>query len=205
MPRNNAREYRVMPVMVARAAEGEDPSLYRVEGYATTFEEPYVLYRDYDGNDISEVIDKDAFVGCDMEDVIFQFDHAGRVYARTSNGTMTLETDEHGLKVTADLSTTSNARNMYEDIQAGLITQMSFAFTIADDKYDKETKTYRVKKIGKLYDVSAVSIPANPGTDISAARKRSLDGVIREQLAERRAEKVRQVKIDMLRRRLQGD
>ena len=123
-------------------------------------------------------------------------------YARNKNGTLQLEVDEHGLKVRADLGTTERTRDLYEDIQAGLIDQMSFAFTIEEESYNKDTHTFRVMKIRKLYDVSAVSIPANPGTDISAKRQKDLDGVIEEERAERLAEEKRQEQLKLIKIRL---
>lgn len=200
MPKRNEREYRMMPVMQIRAeeqAEGQEKS-YKVRGYASTFNEPYVLYEDYDGQKIFEQIHPNAFDDADTSDVIFQFDHAGMVYARSSNGSLTVGTDDHGLWVEADLGLTEESRKIWEAISVGLITRMSFCFTILDSEWDEKTKTDTITRIGKLYDVSAVSIPANPGTEISTARKRFLDGVIREKRAERLAAEERAKKIKIL-------
>lgn len=172
------REYR--SALEFRAAENED---YIVEGYATTFNDPYVLY-ECDGLDYSEQIDRHAFDEADMRDVILQFDHSGRVYARIKNGTLFLSVDDHGLKVRADLSRTENSRNLYEDIKAGLVSEMSFAFTVAADEYNHETRTRTITKIKKVYDCSVVSIPANPNTSISA--RDYFNGVIEAEAAERR-------------------
>lgn len=196
MPKRAEREYRAMPVMQIRAAEGEGKT-YKVRGYASTFNEPYVLYEDLDGA-IYEQIAPSAFDGCDMSDVIFQFDHAGMVYARTSNGSLTVGTDEHGLWVEADLGLTEEARKIWEAISVGLITRMSFCFTITGSEWDEKSKTDTITEIGKLYDVSAVSIPANPGTEISTARKRFLDGVIQEKRAERLAAEARARRIKIM-------
>lgn len=68
----------------------------------------------------------------------------------------------------ADLSRTDLARGLYQDISAGMITKMSWAFTVAEESYDRETHTRTILKIKKVYDVSAVSIPANNDTEISA-------------------------------------
>lgn len=191
-----------MAVMsVKRASEAaESAPTYRVEGYATTFNDPYLLMQDGDEK-LYEQIDSRAFDGCDMSDVIMQYDHEGRVFARTSNGTLTLTVDEHGLKVEADLSTTSTARAMWEDINAGLVTRMSFAFTVDAHEFDPESSTDTITAIGKLYDVSAVSIPANPGTDISARSATFFNGVIEEKRAERLAAQKRAQKIKLLRTR----
>lgn len=206
MPKNDKREYRSMPVMAVERAEGEETPSYKVRGYASTFNEPYVLYEDFDGTEIKEVIDPHAFDETDMDDVIMQYDHMGMVFARTRNSSLAISIDEHGLLVEADLSLTQDSRRMWEAINTGLVDRMSFCFVIADDgeKFDKATKISRITKISKLYDVSAVSIPANPGTEISAARKRFLDGVIEEERTERSAAeaKAKRIKILQMKARL---
>ena len=103
-----------------------------------------------------------------MSDVIMQYEHTGRVFDRQSNKTLILEPDAKGLFVAADLSKTDLARGLYQDIDAGMITKMSWAFTVAEESYDRETHTRTILKIKKVYDVSAVSIPANNDTEISA-------------------------------------
>lgn len=192
MPIRNDREYRKAELFEAQ----EDN--YIVEGYASTFA-PYVLYREGDV-EIREQIDPHAFDESDMSDVIFQYDHEGRVYARQSNGTLEVNIDDHGLKVRADLSKTEGARQLYEEIKSGMITQMSFAFSIAEDEYDKKEHLRTVRKIRKLYDVSAVSIPANPGTEISA--RSYAEGVIEQERLERAAAEERERKVKELKLRL---
>ena len=96
----NERQYRTLTATLAplkRADEGgEEPkkrfdSDYYVEGYASTFNDPYPIYCDFAGNEYLEIISPDAFREADMSDVILQYDHEGRVYARTSNGTQLIE------------------------------------------------------------------------------------------------------------------
>lgn len=184
----NGREYRTMTMSV-RAASDDNGEMI-VEGYATTFNQPYLLYdwRDYK---VMEQIHPDAFKDCDMTDVIMQYDHDGRVFARNKNGTLTLSVDTTGLKVTADLSGTDLGRQLYQEIKGGYTDKMSFGFTVAEDQRvsvvdrekNVETVTRTITKIKKLYDVSAVSIPANDGTSISA--RRTADGVIEQLKAER--------------------
>lgn len=175
------REYRNIATFEVRAKEDEGEK-YIVEGYATTFNDPYVLYDD--GNiKIMEQIDKKAFDGADMTDVLFLYNHEGRVFARQKNGSLELRIDEHGLYVRADLGLTEESRRMYEDIKAGLVDQMSWAFTVDKESYDKKTRTRTIESVRKVYDVSAVSIPANPNTEISA--RSFVDGVISEEKAER--------------------
>lgn len=153
---------------------------YRVEGYATTWN-PYVLYES-DGIQVYEQIERSAFDEADMSDIIMQYDHEGKVLARTSNGSLNIQVDDRGLFVSADLSRSTASREMYEEIKAGLVTKMSWAFTVAEKEYSKESRTLRIKKVKKVYDVSAVSIPANDGTDISA--RSFFDGVIEEEKQE---------------------
>lgn len=183
----NEREIR-SAVEFRTAEDGE----YIVEGYATTFNDPYVMM-EFDGIQYKEEVDRNAFDGADMNDVIFQYDHAGKVFARQKNGTLFLNCDDHGLHVRADLSKTEASRQMFEEIKSGLISEMSFAFTVAEDAYNNETRTRTITKIKKVYDVSAVSIPANPSTNISA--RSYFDGVIEVERAERLAAEERKAQI----------
>lgn len=189
MPVKSDREYRSMELRAAVREENEQSFI--VEGYATTFGDTYELYRD--GNYIvKENVDRNAFANTDMTDVVFQIDHEGRVYARTRNGSLGLEIDEHGLKTRTDLGLTESSRSVYEDINAGLYDRMSFAFTVTKDSYAEEEQsdgsvilTRTILEVGKLYDVSAVSFPANPYTAISARSKDAIDGEIKRIEAER--------------------
>ena len=186
----NDREYRCfIPLKPERREEGEEPS-YIVEGYASTFE-PYVLFEE-EGIQYNECIDPKAFDGCDMSDVVFLKDHTGTVMARTKNQTVQLMVDSHGLKTRVDLSKSKCAREMYEEIGNGLYDQMSFAFTVEEDSYDRATHTRTILKFRKIYDVSAVGFPANPGTEIGVSARSILDGAIQEERAERLAEEKRQ-------------
>ena len=189
----SGRQYRTMQMS---AKEDEE---YRVQGYATTFNEPYLLY-EYDDVKVYEQISEKAFDDCDMSDVIMQYDHEGRVFARISNNTLSLNVDDRGLLIDANLGGTELGRGLYEDIQGGYITKMSFGFTVDEDEIEEVRSdegvivTRTITKIGKLYDVSAVSIPANDMTEISA--RGFCDGVIAEIEAERlqRAEKEKRIK-----------
>ena len=174
-----------MELLLPAAANRRFDTEFYVEGYATTFEQPYVLY-EVDGVQYKEVIDRRALDGADLSDVIMQYDHGGRVFARTGrSNTLLVEPDSHGLFVAADLSKTGQARSLHEDISAGLITKMSWAFTVREDSYDRETHTRRILSIRKVFDVSAVSMPANPATEISA--RSYFDGVIEAERQERLA------------------
>ena len=166
------RQVRTIEIRAAPDAERQ----YIVEGYATTFDSPYLLWTDQmTGTEYREIISRAALEGADMSDVLMLYNHGGRVLARTGNGSLSLAPDEHGLRIRADLSLTQAARDMYADISSGLITQMSWAFDVKVSEYDRETHTDKILRIGKVYDVSAVACPANEQTEISArARAQSM-------------------------------
>ena len=188
------REYRKM---ILEVKEAEDNNDYEVKGYATTFDEPYTLYGIGDGKVVKEQVSKDAFLNTDRSDTIMQYDHEGRVFARVSNDTLKLTVDDHGLLVEAYLGGTEIGRNLYEEIKGGYTNKMSFGFTVTDDDFVEADYGYlrTIKAIGKLYDVSAVSIPANDFTEISA--RSHCDGVIAEIEAERlRLEEERKAKAE---------
>ena len=171
------REYRSMDLRFP-----EEQS-FMVEGYASTYE-PYKLLT-IDGVDYFERIEPTAFDGADLTDVVFRVDHEGRVYARTSAGTVQLWHDEHGLGQKTDLSKTQAARDLFADIEAGNYPKMSFAFTVAEDHFDKATNTRVIDRIAKVFDVSPVSFPANPTTELSVSTRDYFNGVIEAEKAER--------------------
>ena len=191
---NEGRQYRNIDVSsFERRAEDEKKD---VSGYATTFNQPYELFRDaFEGvvYIVEEQIDRNAFSETDMSDVIMQYDHEGRVFARTSNGTLELDPDDHGLHIRADLGGTEIGRQLFEEIEGGYTTKMSFGFRVGSDKREQTEErdengvtTIRVLRtiltISRLYDVSAVSLPANDATSISA--RTFCDGVIAEVMEE---------------------
>lgn len=186
----NQREYRDLYGTFNAIPKKEDGGgAYTVEGYATTFDQPYDLYED-----VKECIRSTALDGADMSDVIFQLNHADKPLARLRNGSLELTRDEHGLKVSAYLGGSQEGRNLYESIANGLIDRMSWGFTVPEGgwEYDAETRTSYINKVSKVFDVSAVSLPANEDTEIHA--RSYLDGVIeaeRQELLERDQEQRR--------------
>lgn len=197
MPKKENREYRSMLLdIVRRAGEESQDEKKRVEGYASTFNEPYVLWRDKWGGrtfTYREQVAPGAFDDTDLSDVIMQYDHCGRVFARTSNNTLIVGPDDKGLHIDADLGGTELGRGLYEEIRGGYTNKMSYGFTVDSDE---ETRTEdedgnidvlrTIKSIAKVYDVSAVSLPANEGTSISAETRGRIDGEIEKIRAERR-------------------
>ena len=191
MVKTNEREYRDFKLAVIELDQSEEQAEERmiVRGYASTFNEPYDLFT-VDGVRYMEQVDARAFEGADMSDVIFQYNHEGRVFARRSNGTLAVEPDERGLAIEADLGGTEIGRNLYEEIKGGYTNKMSFGFRVDDDSWEEKTLDdgtnavlRTITRIGKVYDVSAVSIPANDATSISV--RNLSDGVIAKIQAER--------------------
>ena len=148
-------------------AGGEDGGALYVEGVATPFNTPTVLFS-YDGVDYKEQIDGRAFDGADMSDVIFNYNHSGKVVARTRNNTLELWVASDGLHMRARLDGTEEGRKLYEEIRGGYIDRMSFAFIVAESSYNVDAHLRTVLKVKKVYDVSAVDIPAYDTTSISA-------------------------------------
>lgn len=187
------REYRDLTVKAI-------PDNYRVKGFATTYNQPYHLFTDtYDDYTIEykEQVDKHAFDNTDMSDTILQYNHEGRVFARMSNGTLALNKDnDEGLEIDAFLGGTEIGRQLYEEIKGGYTNKMSFGFKVRGDRLELQERgntgevwLRTITDISKVFDVSAVSLPANDFTSISA--KRYAEGVsenVRAELLKAREE-----------------
>lgn len=189
MPVVEGREYRSLTLS---PTNDED---FIVEGDFSTYDSPYLLYSYNEPGyrvEVYEEVKSGSFDETDISDVIMQYDHVGRVFARSSNNTLELELDETP-HMRAQLGGTEIGRQLYEEIKGGYTNKMSFGFTVSEDERTttqekKEdgsvlVKILRsIKKIGKLYDVSAVSLPANDQTSISA--RAYSEGVSEEVLGE---------------------
>lgn len=209
MPIKTEREYRNMTIRALSDNDISEEDQRIVNGYASTFDEPYVLY-DGDGWKYLEVVDRGAFDNTDMSDVIMQYDHRGRVFARTRNNTLEVNPDDKGLFIKADLGGTEIGRELFEEIRGGYTDKMSFGFTV-DGEFEESVKTDGVRiytrhitSIAKLYDVSAVSIPANDGTSIEAdATTRSISNLTDGVIERIQAELLEEERIELERRRLE--
>lgn len=181
--------------MQARSAdEGEEDKKLVVEGYAVRFNSPTVLF-EYEGIEYKEQIDDRAFEEAKMDDVIFNYNHSGKVMARTRNGTLTLEVRADGLFIRAELGGTEEGRKLYEEIRGGYIDRMSFRFSVREEAYDKENHMWTVRRVKKLYDVSAVDIPAYDDTSIEARKNFILE-------ADAQEKREREAAADLRRRKL---
>jgi len=125
-----------------------------------------------------EVIERGAFEGCDMQDVVALFNHdESAPLARTGAG-LSLGVDERGLWYEFTLLDTTTSRDLAELFAKGVITQSSFAFTVSEDEGSQVWEEYRdssgrlvqkrtIKKIARLYDVSPVTRPAYADTSVA--------------------------------------
>lgn len=154
-----------------RALDSDEEKMI-IEGYAVVFDSPATHY-------FTEIIDRDAFNGCDMKDVPLKYNHDDThlILARTRNNSLELIIDDKGLKIRAELIDTSSNIDIYKSIKAGLLDKMSFAFTVAEESWDiKSDPAIRtIKKIDKLWDVSVVDTPFYDTTSIYARALGSLE------------------------------
>lgn len=157
---NRKKEIRMVEM---RASEDE----MTVEGYAVVFDEVTDL------GWIKEVIDRNAFEGADMSDIVMKYNHEDSVLpmARTRGGSLTFEIDDHGMRIRAKLPDTSVNRDIFTLIKEGVLSKMSFAFTIKNEEYDYETDTRKILSFDKIFDVSVVDVPAYESTEIYARSK----------------------------------
>lgn len=193
MPIKSDREYRNLGTMEI----GEESEI--VVGYASTFDR-YLLWSDEDIT-LYEQIERSAFDNADMSDVVFLRDHTGAVLARTKNNSVELTVDDHGLLTRTNLGLTEASRQMLADIRVGNYSQMSFSFVIGEDEYewlDDKTAVRHILGLRKLYDISAVSFPANPYTDIGVSARSLADGAISVRQAERLKSERRKKEIERL-------
>lgn len=149
----------------------DDENMY-IEGRPVVFDTPTLLFNDGE-YDIYEVIDRNAFDDADMSDVIFNVNHGGRVYARTRNKSLALDLNDEGLDMSTSLwADDPGHMELYRDISRGNIDKMSFAFTVKKTTWEEDeenkTATRHVMAIDRLFDVSAVDIPAYDATSIAA-------------------------------------
>lgn len=180
-----------------RALDTEEGKM-EFKGYAVVFNQETVLYK-FNDIEYKEVIADTAFDNADISDVPLRYNHArdwvlARNRKKTGEGSLVLTKDEYGIKVTGQFVDMQYARDVYSMIQAGVVTQMSFAFTVRDYSYNSETHTTTINDIDKLFDVSVVDSPAYPQTSISA--KRSAEDAEMEIKAKQEAEDLEKSKAE---------
>ena len=193
MPVKPERQYRSMTMTVQPQSEKLIDSDYYVEGYAANYER-YLLWED-GASSVYEQFTRENFEGVDLSDVIMQYNHQGEVFARCKNGSLIVRIDDKGLFIAADLGQTQRGKEVYEMISKGMIDKMSWSFIPEGMHFDSKTRTVTYSGIKKIFDVSAVSIPANDTTDIHV--KSFVDGEITKAVQElhRREAEILRLKI----------
>ena len=145
-----------------------------IEGYAVVFDSPsHPIYGEW-----IEYVDRNAFNGCDMKDVVLRYNHRDNypIMARTKNNSLQLIVDDRGLKIIAELVDTASNRDLYKSIHKGLIDKMSFRFSVARDDWDYSTTpiTRRILSFDKIFDVAVVDEPAYEATEVYARSKEEI-------------------------------
>ena len=189
MTTKNNKETRLAEVRML-----EEDNKMILEGYAIVFDQETLIGTEDNG--FIEVISKDALKNTYMKDVPLKYNHMDNflILARTKNKSLTLEVDEKGLKVHAELIDTESNKDVYKMVKAGLLDKMSFAFTVKSNKWDRTSDVPKriIESIDRLYDVSVVDVPAYEQTSIYA---RSLDLVDTELKAMEVAEQEEKAKV----------
>lgn len=164
-----------------RADETQE-SNNRLVGTAIVFNSRTTLGKDWDGNNVDEIIEPTALDGADLSDVRFLVNHdtsqlpLARYIKGAENNTMNLSIDENGVNISVDLDVENSqrARDLYSAVKRGDISGMSFMFDVLEwneEHEENSTRLYRVTKISKVYEVSAVTFPAYEDTSIEARSK----------------------------------
>ena len=186
-----------MRMALLEPASNDDENRQLVEGYAAVFNQRALIWEsEWSGWKYMEVIDRNAFNGADMSDTVFKYNHGdvAMILARASNNTLTMNTDDKGLRISADIIDTNNGTDVYKLIKRGDLNKMSFAFTVKSERteVDKENKIYTrtITAFDKIYDVAVVDFPAYDGTSIQARSKEYFVNLEKDLQEEKRRKKL---------------
>lgn len=154
----------------------EDSGNIVVEGYAAVYDVDSKPLSIGDGKTFVERIHKGAFdeavanVNNQRKDCVATYQHdRGTMMARTSSGTLSLESDEWGLKFRYAMPKTRVGEDVSVMLERGDLSQCSFIATVRKD----DLKMYRdadgnwrqdINRVDELYDVSLVIDPAYDAT-----------------------------------------
>lgn len=194
------REVRYHPMDVQKRESAEDDGYVHIDGKPIDIGTETVLY-EFGGIQYKEIIEVGAFNDADMTDVVLNVNHGEGNYAvaRTRNGTLSFDIKDDGVYINAKLNK-NNQRCMqfYQDVSEKLLDRMSFAFTIAEEDFDEKENTFHVRKVAKVFDVSAVEFPAYENTSISATRSEKLESFAEELESRREADKAKKLRSEIL-------
>ena len=186
-----------MRMALLEPANNDDENKQLVEGYAAVFNQRALIWEsEWSGWKYMEVIDRNAFDGADMSDTVFKYNHGdvAMILARASNNTLTMNTDDKGLRISADIIDTNNGTDVYKLIKRGDLNKMSFAFTVKSERteVDKENKIYTrtIIVFDKIYDVAVVDVSTYDGTSIQARSKEYFVDLEKDLQEEKRRKKL---------------
>jgi HK97 family phage prohead protease len=179
LPKKDQKEFRAYEMAEFRAGQEDNKPV--IEGHAAVYNKKTKI-----GDWFFEIIERGAFDGCDFDDVLFCINHetqkipVARSRRNNKNSTMQLNTDNEGLAVKAypDIDNNTESKSLYHSIQRGDIDGMSFIFRVAEERWedlDKPMPTRHITKFKKVFEVSAVTMPAYRDTNISARDQQALD------------------------------
>ncbi len=178
-PQPDTLEKRVFTIEMRAAADGDGVSSLEggkggenrtVTGYAAVFNSPS------EDMGFIEYIEPGAFrEAIPKSDVRALFNHdPNYILARTASGTLKIEEDERGLRYQFSIPETTFGNDFAVMLQRGDVSQSSFSFTVKDQTWEENRQadgtmqyTRRIKKVERLYDVSPVTYPAYPDTEVA--------------------------------------
>ena len=155
------REVRKLEKLEVRATPDGGAIL---EGYATVYDYAYSIGDVDRGGFMETIMSGAAAKSAGEADVRLLINHEGIPLARTKSGTMTLTSDDIGLRVMAELDPSNPvSASLRSAMERGDMDQMSFAFRVLRDEWNDDYSMRKIYEL-KLFDVSMVTYPANPAT-----------------------------------------
>jgi len=192
---------RIKTKVELRSAEGEEGQQV-LEGYALKFNRDSEVLGRY--IQFIERIDSHALDKADLSNVVCLFNHdenqvLGRNTVESGKGSLSLTVDNIGLRFQVRPTNTSYARDLIENVDAKVVNQCSFAFSLSDDEdadeieYDEDNGLYKrlIRNIGKIYDVSIVTNPAYDDTEVVVG-SRKLQNIVT------RKKELMQIELDLM-------
>lgn len=169
------KELRLNTEVLEVRADEQDSGKMIIEGYPVIFDREAYIDLGWDG--WFEKIDRNAFANADISDVALKYNHNDNIFilARTRNDSLQLRFDDKGIFIHAELIDTTTNQDVYKMVQAGLLNEGSFAFTVTDDSEEIiEGQVHRtIRGIGKLFDVAIC--PNGAYGDLTEIYARSYD------------------------------
>lgn len=160
------KEVRSCEIRASESADNSDALI--INGVPIVFETPTTIKSEL--GEYTEIIKRGALDNCDMSDsrLLYNHDLSRLPYAKTPK-TMKFNIEKDGLHMSATLPGTEEGRALYEAIQRGDLSGMSFGFRVppGGDSYDAKNNIRTINQIDKLYEVSVTPFPCYQDTSVS--------------------------------------